>query len=133
MFSYYFFCLCVELFTCVNPPLGNFTNVLNFFPSNSKFYNIYTHSTHLLGIWIWLTVYDLRKNTGQDFWIWLWPWKEHWTIPQCPLCLGHSQKIAIFKNANKLHKSSRKRVTLNRFFYFLPINQIFFILHAFFY
>ena len=42
------------------------------------------HSKHLLAIWIWLTVYDLRKNIGQDFWIWfyfdktyrLWPRKD---------------------------------------------------------
>ena len=84
------FILRAEFFTCVNPPLGNFTHVLIFFPSKNltlKFYNIYTHLKHLLVIWIWLTVYDLRKNIGQDFWIrfycektyHLWPRKEHWT------------------------------------------------------
>ena len=26
----------------------------------------------MLVIWIWLTVYDLRKNIGQDFWIWFY-------------------------------------------------------------
>ena len=47
------FILRAEFFTCVNPPLGNFTHVLIFFPSKNltlKFYNIYTHLKHLLVI-----------------------------------------------------------------------------------
>ena len=93
MFSYYFFCLRVEFFTRVNPPLGKFTHKLIFFPSKISLLNFttYIHTQNIclqfefdllftlekildkiLGYDFTLkkpTVYDHGKNIGQDFWI----------------------------------------------------------------